>query len=80
MPGSVNTELRQSALDTVNKEKTMGSSSQLSPERCALLIHDAAFQRKRQLFIPTYYSWVRFIYLLWPELIDSFAIKKYGYV
>jgi short-subunit dehydrogenase len=80
-PGTVNTELRQSAVDLDSNSAVHGSTKgKLEPKTVAQAIVHASDQRQREVLLPRLMgigaNWGK---LLAPGLVDSFAAKKYGF-
>ncbi|KAH8548424.1 hypothetical protein BGW37DRAFT_507106 [Umbelopsis sp. PMI_123] len=80
-PGTVNTDLRQSAVDLDSDSAVHGSTKgKLEPKTVAQAIIDASDRRQREVLLPHLMgigaNWGK---LLAPGLVDSFAAKKYGF-
>ncbi|KAJ2845302.1 hypothetical protein IWW36_004837 [Coemansia brasiliensis] len=80
-PGTVDTELRKSAVDNDPNAQTPVSGSQrgkMSPERCARQILRAAALRQPSLVTPLPY-WISVVlHTFAPGLIEYLARRKYG--
>ncbi|KAJ2723406.1 hypothetical protein GGI07_002681 [Coemansia sp. Benny D115] len=80
-PGTVDTELRLSAVDIghAGGQKVAGSArGKMSPENCAKAIVRAAALRKRSLVTPWPYWLAVTVHTVAPGLIESLALRKYG--
>ena len=76
MPGSVDTPLRNSALDA--PAKVLGKrKSAMDPTFCAQQIILAADARRRDLYLPWFYFIAVVLHHFIPSTIDLFAAKKY---
>ncbi|GAB5588869.1 hypothetical protein Unana1_03769 [Umbelopsis nana] len=80
-PGTVNTDLRQSAIDLDSNSAVHGSTKgKLEPKMVAQTILDASDRRQREVLIPRLMglgaNWGK---LLAPALVDRFASKKYSF-
>ncbi|PVU91926.1 hypothetical protein BB561_004124 [Smittium simulii] len=85
-PGTVDTDLRSSAVDlssdtnTHSPVKISGSKTgKASPKYCAEIILDAAVNNKNIVIFPAKYKISVYLNTFFPNLIDYFAKKKYGY-
>ncbi|KAJ1871323.1 hypothetical protein LPJ55_003965 [Coemansia sp. RSA 990] len=80
-PGTVDTELRKSAVDVDHSAQTSVSGSQrgkMSPERCARQILRAAALRQPTLVTPLPY-WLSVVgHTFAPGLVEYLARRKYG--
>ncbi|KAJ2882106.1 hypothetical protein H4R27_003654 [Coemansia aciculifera] len=81
-PGTVNTELRHSAVDIhVGGHGPAGSDAgKLSPASCAKQIVRAAALRQNSLVTPWQYALGPVLYAVVPSVVDYLAKKKYGYI
>jgi short-subunit dehydrogenase len=76
-PGTVDTELRQSAVDLgsgSSSEIAGTTKGKLSPQAVADRILLASDRREREVYIPGYYYWALWVARSW---IDALAQKKY---
>ncbi|KAI9009658.1 hypothetical protein BC832DRAFT_379956 [Gaertneriomyces semiglobifer] len=83
LPGSVDTDLRGSAIDATEASNGQpskdGSGSKLRPEACAKAIIHAADLRLREAYIPAKYRLSTLLHYFLPDLIDRMAARKYGF-
>ncbi|KAJ2964099.1 hypothetical protein NQZ79_g919 [Umbelopsis isabellina] len=80
-PGTVDTDLRQSAVDLDSSSAVTGSTKgKLSPKTVAQVIIEASDRRQREVLLP-YLMGLGAIWgkLLAPGIVDRFASKKYGF-
>ncbi|KAJ1796769.1 hypothetical protein LPJ59_003541, partial [Coemansia sp. RSA 2399] len=80
-PGTVATDLRQSAVDRSPGSGAEAAGSQrgkLSPHTCARQAIRAAALRDRELVTPLPYRISVALHALAPSLVEYFAKKKYG--
>ncbi|KAJ2399464.1 hypothetical protein GGI23_002642 [Coemansia sp. RSA 2559] len=80
-PGTVATDLRQSAVDgspDSGAEAAGSQSGKLSPHTCACQAIRAAALRDRELVTPLPYRISVALYALAPSLVEYLAKKKYG--
>ncbi|KAJ1966271.1 hypothetical protein GGI12_000176 [Dipsacomyces acuminosporus] len=80
-PGTVDTELRQSAVDVQGSASKIAGSTKgkLSPTRCAQQILRAAALRRNSLITPLPYWISTVLYGIVPEAVEYLAKKKYGF-
>ncbi|KAJ1951220.1 hypothetical protein FBU59_000292 [Linderina macrospora] len=79
-PGTVDTELRKSAVDAGGRDEVAGSTTgKLSPEACAEQIIDASIHRRKTLILPFKYWVSTLLYAFAPDLVDRLAKDKYGF-
>ncbi|KAJ2551314.1 hypothetical protein EV175_003740 [Coemansia sp. RSA 1933] len=84
-PGTVDTDLRQSAVDSspcgdaeASASAVGSQSGKMSPNTCARQIIRAAALRERELVTPLPYRISVALYALAPSLVEHMAKKKYG--
>ncbi|TPX70870.1 hypothetical protein SpCBS45565_g01533 [Spizellomyces sp. 'palustris'] len=78
LPASVDTGLRESAVDASGGGKKDGESK-LDPETCAREIIRAGDMKKEEVYIPSKY-WVGVVLRNFvPGFVDGLAAKKYGF-
>jgi short-subunit dehydrogenase len=73
MPGSVQTDLRKSAIDGTSTNQTKG----MSAEECSSKIIDAMERREREVYLPSVYQLGAILVNIFPKLIDFLAERKY---
>ncbi|KAJ2608973.1 hypothetical protein H4S08_004248, partial [Coemansia sp. RSA 1365] len=79
-PGTVDTDLRQSAVDKSGTSAAGSSSGKMSPQSCAQQIVRAAALRQPTLITPLPYRISVWVYNFAPKFIEYMAKKKYGLV
>jgi short-subunit dehydrogenase len=79
MPGTVDTDLRSSALDADPVLSARIKKPSMKPDECARLIVNASDKRRRQIYLPWYYRPLFWFNVYFPEIVDSFTAKMYGY-
>ncbi|KAJ1664801.1 hypothetical protein EV178_003778 [Coemansia sp. RSA 1646] len=77
-PGTVATDLRQSAVDGSSDSAAGSQRGKMSPHTCARQIIRAAALRERELVTPLPYRISVALYALAPSLVEYLARKKYG--
>ncbi|KNC98180.1 uncharacterized protein SPPG_06584 [Spizellomyces punctatus DAOM BR117] len=79
LPASVDTGLRESAVDATGGGGKKDGESKLDPETCAREIIRAGDLRKTEVYIPSKY-WVGVVLRNFvPGFVDGMAAKKYGF-
>jgi short-subunit dehydrogenase len=80
MPGSVNTDLRASALDKdMIPQKAKRNETGLDPKYVAQRIIGAADNNEQEVYLPWYYRYAAALRYFVPYYTDSIAAKKYGF-
>ncbi|ORX72367.1 NAD(P)-binding protein [Linderina pennispora] len=79
-PGTVDTELRKSAVDAGGRAEVAGSTKgKLSAQVCAEQIIEAGALRRKTLITPFKYWISTVLYAFAPDLVERLAKDKYGY-
>ncbi|KAJ2501990.1 hypothetical protein GGH96_001516 [Coemansia sp. RSA 1972] len=77
-PGTVNTMLRESALDKDENRAAGSERGKMEPAECARQILRAAAQRQPSLVTPRVYWFTSILYAFAPRLVEYLARRKYG--
>ncbi|KAJ2081902.1 hypothetical protein H4R24_001998 [Coemansia sp. RSA 988] len=77
-PGTVDTDLRQSAVDKSSATVAGSSSGKISPQSCAQQIVRAAALRQPTLITPLPYRISVWLYSFAPGFVEYMAKRKYG--
>ncbi|KAI8916808.1 hypothetical protein BC831DRAFT_486759 [Entophlyctis helioformis] len=79
LPGTVDTELRRSAVDGTGSASKYSGSSGIPANVCASIIIAGSDRGDHQIYMPWFYYYVHVLSVIVPSVIDGFAAKKYNY-
>nr|KAJ3418592.1 hypothetical protein HK105_008128 [Polyrhizophydium stewartii] len=77
LPGTVDTELRDAAVDGMGATSKYRGSAGISADECARIIIAGADRGDREIYMPWFYGVAHVLSLILPGVVDHFAAKKY---